>query len=250
MPNDELTKLKSDSLEEVLATFSTSELDPIYQILTKPTSETLSLEKRVKAAHPRHDQYSDLIAQHLRLFGGNSFANLGRGAKGPPYRQIVQDVCRSRKVKVARTMTAVQMEQALLANLFASLPKEEQESILAEAAERYGHSPDFFNPTAVAALLATLVGARAAGFVLYRTGLQAANIMSRALLNRGLSFAGNQLLVRALGIATGPIGWSISGVLAAKDIASPALRVTTPCVILIAGTRQAKLWQHDLRIAA
>lgn len=249
MNGDTVSKLSGDDLAAALSTFSNEQLQPLYTALTKPMSELLSVEEQVKAAHPNHKAYADLIAHHLRLFGGNSFANLGRG-EGPTYREIVRDVCRSRKLKVTATMTAVEMEQVLLANLFASLPKSEQDIILAEAAERYGYSADFGNIASAMAAMAAQAGGRAAGFMLYRTGLQLTNTVSRLMLNRGLSFAGNQALVRALGIATGPIGWAISGVLAAKDIASPALRVTTPCVVLIGGTRQTLLWQETLEVSA
>lgn len=243
MTDTEIERLESENLAATLSTFTTAELAPLYTTLTKPTFEWLSLEDRVKAAHPAHDTYSDLIAHHLRRFGGNTFANIGRGAEGPPYREIVRDVCRSRKVKVGPDAGVVAMETALLAQVFASFPEDEKRLLLEEAAERYGYSADLSGPAGAAAAMAAQAGGRAAGFLLYSTGLRVANIVSRLVLRRGASFLGNQAIVRTLGLAAGPVGWGISGLLAAKDIASPALRVTTPCVILIAGTRQAKLWQ-------
>ena len=64
----------------------------------------------------------------------------------------------------------------------------------------------------------------------------------KALIGRGLSFAGNALLTRTMSILAGPIGWAITGVWTAVDIASPAYRVTVPAVIQVAFLRRKYLY--------
>lgn len=63
-----------------------------------------------------------------------------------------------------------------------------------------------------------------------------------ALIARGLSFGGNILLTRTIAILTGPVGWTISGVWTAVDIAGAAYRVTIPAAIQIAALRQQQIY--------
>jgi uncharacterized protein YaaW (UPF0174 family) len=56
-------------------------------------------------------------------------------------------------------------------------------------------------------------------------------------LGRGLSYAANAGLTRWLSIFAGPIGWALTAVWTAIDLAGPAYRVTIPAVIQIAYMR-------------
>jgi len=67
----------------------------------------------------------------------------------------------------------------------------------------------------------------------------------KAMIGRGLSFAGGAALTRSMAILTGPIGWAITGVWTAVDIAGPAYRVTIPAVIQIAALRQKYLYESQ-----
>jgi len=53
---------------------------------------------------------------------------------------------------------------------------------------------------------------------------------------------GNVILTRTMAILTGPIGWVITGLWTAVDIAGPAYRVTIPAVIQVAALRQKHLY--------
>ncbi len=55
-----------------------------------------------------------------------------------------------------------------------------------------------------------------------------ANAILKAILGRGLTIAGNAALTRTMAVLTGPIGWVITGLWTAIDIAGPAYRVTIP----------------------
>ena len=247
--NDKGSAEDADDLAATLRSFSNEQLAPLYALLDEPISSTLAVEERVKAAHPNHLAYVDLMAQHLRLFGGNTIINLGRG-EGPPYREIVEDICGSRGIEVPAGATTLEMERRLLAHFFASIPEAERDVILAEAAERYGYAFDATNLSGLATAVATQAGGRAASLLLYRTGLQLTETVAALTIGRGVAVAGNQVLARALGFAAGPVGWAVSGALALKDLASRAMRVTTPCVVIIAATRQVVLWRDDLEPGA
>jgi len=79
---------------------------------------------------------------------------------------------------------------------------------------------------------------RAGGFKSYQLTLIVVNAVTRALIGRGLTFAGNAALTRTMAILTGPIGWVITGMWTAFDIAGAAYRVAIPAVIQIAALRQ------------
>lgn len=75
----------------------------------------------------------------------------------------------------------------------------------------------------------------------YKIALIVANAIAKAILGRGLSLAANAGIVRTISIFAGPIGWLITGLWAAMDIAGPAYRVTIPAVIQVAFLRQVYL---------
>ena len=86
---------------------------------------------------------------------------------------------------------------------------------------------------------------RAGGFKSYQLTLIIVNAVMKALIGRGLSFAGNAALTRTMAILTGPIGWVITGLWTAVDIAGPAYRVTIPAVIQAAVLRQKCLYEKQ-----
>ncbi len=75
------------------------------------------------------------------------------------------------------------------------------------------------------------------GFKSYQLAVIVANAVAKTILGRGLSLAGNQVLTRTLSFLTGPVGWIITGVWTAIDIAGPAYRVTIPACIVVATLR-------------
>ncbi|HVE23121.1 MAG TPA: hypothetical protein VNC39_14215 [Acidocella sp.] len=63
----------------------------------------------------------DFIDSRIRLAGGHTLANWFRRAdvlEGPPYREVVADVCKAQKVKVANDDDAAAMEFKLISTLF------------------------------------------------------------------------------------------------------------------------------------
>ena len=83
---------------------------------------------------------------------------------------------------------------------------------------------------------------RVGGFKSCQLTLIVVNAVMKTLIGRGLSFAGNAALTRTVAVLTGPIGWAITGIWTAVDVASAAYRVTIPAVIQIAALRQKHLY--------
>ena len=79
------------------------------------------------------------------------------------------------------------------------------------------------------------------GFMSYQIALIVANPVARAITGQGLKMATNAGISRVIGVAAGPIGWIITGLLTVPAISGPAFRVTLPCVIQIAAIRQQML---------
>jgi uncharacterized protein YaaW (UPF0174 family) len=60
----------------------------------------------------------------------------------------------------------------------------------------------------------------------------------QALLGRGLAIGATAVIARPIAVLAGPIGWAVTGAWALADMASPAYRVTVPCVVQIAYMRK------------
>ena len=50
-----------------------------------------------------------------------------------------------------------------------------------------------------------------------------------------------------MAILTGPIGWAITGLWTAIDVAGAAYRVTIPAVIQVAALRQRRLYEQNAK---
>ncbi|MBR5078017.1 MAG: hypothetical protein IKX30_04680, partial [Victivallales bacterium] len=87
----------------------------------------------------------------------------------------------------------------------------------------------------IAALMAIF---RAGGFKSYQLTLIIVHAVWKYIFKQGLSFAGSAALTKTLSILTGPVGWAITAIWTAIDIAGPAYRVTIPSVLYIAMLRK------------
>ncbi|MFO7073759.1 hypothetical protein P3E18_26340, partial [Pseudomonas aeruginosa] len=63
-----------------------------------------------------HRRYASAILDELRLFGGNSFANLWRKS-GPSYTEVVRDVAGKLKVKGVGSMELIELEEAMVQSI-------------------------------------------------------------------------------------------------------------------------------------
>ncbi|QBX43606.1 hypothetical protein E4T63_24660 [Pseudomonas fluorescens] len=237
--------MTSISTKDVMAKASNEDLKPLVEyILKASTTESLSGKELYKAHNPNHQRYTGLILNEIRLFGGNSFVNLFR-SEGPEYHEVVKDVASKFGVKEIDSFSLVQLEEELIQKILRDALKKaegqeraDMEAILKEA----GLGKSDLSALLSGASLLTLLGARAAGVVTYQLSAIIASAMAKQLLGYGITLAAggaaSAALGRGLAVFMGPIGWILTGIWTAIDLAGPAFRVTVPCVLHIAMLRQ------------
>ena len=214
------------------------DLDELFNVLTKDKdgeariTEELTGNDLVKRFYPDHKQYIDLICAELQHFGGNSFVNIFRG--GVMYKEILCDVCDKLKVNYNKNMPTETIElnmfMKVLEDAISKMSKEEIEEI---AKDFNIKNASFGNVTM--ALQAVM---RMGGFKTYQIILIVVNAVWKSMFGHGLAIATNAAVTRYVSIFLGPIGWVITGLWTAIDIAGPAYRVTVPSVIYVAYLRQ------------
>ena len=198
-------------------------------------TEGLSKKSTYKLYYP--DRLSCMvgdITNELSLFAGNTFVNWIRGG-GVDYDEILMDVCDKNGVNYNKNSPIEVIEMKLLQTIFINslenMDQEEMEKVMKEM-----NIPH--NGLGKQAMTAALLYAiKRGGFASYKIAVIVANAVAKAILGRGLSYAANAGLTRWLSIFAGPIGWALTAVWTAIDLAGPAYRVTIPAVIQIAYMR-------------
>ena len=184
------------------------------------------------------DSAVSALAHEICTFGGNTLVNLFRG-HGVAYQEVVQDVAGHLKVPFNKNTDVPAIEDGLLrkllADAFEKMGEEERQAVLKDL--NVSHASGL-GPGATAA---ALVGAKLAGFATYKIALIVANAVAKAILGKGLALGTNVAITRAVGALMGPVGWVITGLWTIADFASPAYRVTVPCVVQVAYIRQKAL---------
>lgn len=230
-----------DSDLEFLHSMESKDLDVLVETLTGKdktnATENLSQQNGYKRHYPNHIKYVDEIAEELQRFGGNTFITyLFRGGKGVLYKEILCDVCDKMKVNYNKNSSVERIEGELFSKILEKAIDEMDEQTLKELPKNLKiNTAKGFSKQAV--MIAMQSSIRAGGFASYQIAVIVANAVARAVLGRGLSFAANAGLTRAMSIFAGPIGWVVTGLWTAIDIAGPAYRITIPAVIQVAFLR-------------
>lgn len=231
---------------EFLNNISSSDLDGFVSTLTHDKdgtvrfTETLTASTEYKRYYPNHAKYWELAAAELQGFGANTLITLFRGGKGVLYKEILCDVCDKLKVNYKKGAATTLIEQHLIMKIVEDAVEKMTDDEVRQMAEEAG-VVNFASLSKDAALAAFLAVFRAGGFKSYQILVIVVNATLKALIGRGLSFAAAGGMMRTASILTGPVGWVITGLWTAFDIASPAYRVTIPAVIQIAALRQKSL---------
>ncbi len=198
----------------------------VYDPKDKKMRETESLSTTMEYRNYYPNQMVKVVPQmveELGLFGGNTFVNIFRG-KGVPYKTILCDVCDKLKVNYNKKSPIDVIERYLLQKVM----YDSIDNMSAEEIQELGEDYGFKNA-------ADIKRALGVGTPMYFRVLV---LISQALVKRmGMAAAANFLGGRLISILAGPIAWIATGIWAAIDIAGPAYRVTTPCVVLIATMR-------------
>ena len=190
---------------------------------------------------PDHRQYWDLIAAELQCYGANSFVTMFRGGEGVLYKEVLTDACDKMKVNYNSNTTVETIEMNLLMKILTDSMEKMTPAELQEIVKDLDLKTTDFSKQAVIVALQSSI--RFSGFAAYQVALIVANAVARTVAGRGLALAVNAGLTRAMGIFAGPIGWVLTALWTAFDIAGPAYRVTLPCVVQVAFLRAKMKYQ-------
>ncbi len=226
---------------EFLKRLSSNDLKDLFDALVydkdgeKRFTEGLTLSEEYKRHGNDYAKYAERIAEELQCYGGNSFANFFRD-EGVLYKEILCDACDHLKVNYNEKSETSLIEQNMLSKLLKdSLEKMSDEEIRELCDELGVKNTNKLGKQALSTAVLTLF--RMGGFKSYQLALIVANAVIKAIFQRGLSLGANAALTRGLSFLTGPVGWIITGVWTAIDIAGPAYRVTIPACIVVTTLR-------------
>ncbi|MCQ2924214.1 DUF3944 domain-containing protein [Helicobacter pylori] len=230
-----------DSDLEFLKQLSSNDLKDLFDVIVYDEDGTLRMNEDLtnSTEYKRygHDyaKYAERIAEELQHYGGNSFANFFRD-EGVLYKEILCDACDHLKVNYNEKSETSLIEENMLSSILQkSLEKMSDEEIRELCDELGVKNTNKLGKQALSTAALTLF--RMGGFKSYQLALIVANAVIKAIFQRGLSLGANAALTRGLSILTGPVGWIITGVWTAIDIAGPAYRVTIPACILVTTLR-------------
>lgn len=234
-----LQNVKSENLEQLVEILVYDPKDG-----NKRISEELSSKENYIKYWPDHNKYWKEIAEEIQKYGGNSIANFFRDT-GVLYKEILMDVCDKLKVNYNKNASTEIIENNLLMKVLEKALEDMTEEERKELLESIGikNTTNFSQETLLGIFQAVF---RAGGFKSYQLTVIIANAILKALIGRGLSLAGNAMLTRTMAILTGPIGWAITALWTAFDIAGPAYRVTIPAVIEISVLRKKYLYDNKV----
>lgn len=223
-------------LNPILEIATDDELMPLVEYLLKKFSNSLESDYRYIAYPYEPHQYPDLIADEIRAMGGNSFANLLRGGEGISYHKVVCDVADQLKVCYDKASSADRIEELIIFKLFEDAWNKMSPSERENAIKEIDGNLNFTGPIATVSIMKLI---KLGGFKSYQLAVIVANAVSKFVLGRGLSFGANAALTKSLSLFAGPVGWVISGIWTAIDLAGPSYKTTIPCVIQVATIRMA-----------
>jgi uncharacterized protein YaaW (UPF0174 family) len=236
-------KLKEpdDDLIPLLRRCTAEELDNLVGYLTQRGGAASQLKSTdvYRQWFPEHTRYADEIAAEIQKFGGNTIFNLMRGGVGVSYREIVSNVAGRLKVEVDRAAPVADIEAQILLKVleksWEKMSREEKSTLLEGIMPETGAADlprEFPVPLVQAAIIA------GGGFAAYQLSLIVAAAISRATLQRGISFAASAVLSRWAAVFAGAVGLGLAALWTVFDVLGPAYRVIIPCVLHIAMLRQ------------
>jgi len=237
---------EDNELISVLMNASNEDLSILIDIITDSGKGRISLDDetkdvllKAKSANEFDESCRFRIAAEIQTFGGNSLVSIFRGGKGVLYREIVCDVANHVGANYNDKNDIAQIEGAILLKIVERSLEKMSEDEKKQFFDQFGvHYKGIGSTAGTAAMAALIIVIRSSGFAFYQMATIVAQAAAKALLGRGLTFAATGGLMRGISVLAGPVGWAITGIWTAFDLASPAYRITVPCVIQIAYMRQ------------
>ena len=237
------TESSNQNLFQLLQTADADDLSVLVDYLTDKGDGRVSLATatcsqlvaaKARGVYSEHD--INTMVEELCRFGGNSIMNMFRGGVGVPYREVVVDVLEHLKGNADASDSVELLELKILQRMASQAWERMSPAERKEFSSSFGNG-ELVGPAALAAILAAI---RLGGFASYQIAVILAHSMAKLLLGRGLTFATSAALTRTIGIMAGPIGWLVTAIWTLFDLASPAYRITVPCVIHISYMRQKR----------
>ena len=237
---------EDSELMSVLESGSNEDISLLIDVITDNGKGRMSLDDEVMASlinvkHLVPYPLKKTIAEEIQKFGGNSLISLFRGGKGVLYKEIVCDVASHVGANFNEKQDISQIESSILLKIIEKSLDKMSEEEKKEFLDQFGVRYEGAGPVAMAALIGVI---RVSGFAFYKMATIVAQATAKALLGKGLTFAATGGLMRGISVFAGPVGWAITGIWTAFDLASPAYRITVPCVIQLAYMRQKSLIQE------
>ncbi|MBM94552.1 MAG: hypothetical protein CMI09_01710 [Oceanospirillaceae bacterium] len=188
---------RQDQDLEFLGEMESKELDDLVYCLTHDKdgeerwTEELTKNDAYKSYYPDHSKYWEEIAAEIQCFGANSFATIFRGGKGVEYKEVLTDVCDKMKVNYNKNSSVEKIEQHLLMKILEDAIEKMSPEELKELAQATGvKNTSGITKEAMVGIFQAVF--RAGGFKSYQLTLIIVNAVLKALIGRGLSFAGNE----------------------------------------------------------
>lgn len=233
-------------LADVLMSASADDVGLLIDVITDNGTGRISLSSSVcrqmtAAKETEVDEHARaVVAEELTRFGGNSLMNVLRGGGGVPYKELLSDVASHVRAPNSTGSSCAAMEIAIIRKVLEQsigrMSEEDKTTFFESMGATYRPG---MGPGALATLIATL---GASGVASYNLAAMVASATMSSLVGRGVVLAaGSTTLGKGLAVLAGPLGWAITGIWTAFDMASPAYRVTVPCVIQIGHMRQKML---------
>ncbi len=247
--------LRTGDLLPVLRRASHDDLKHIVEALDRSWDVHIKSDVRYRRAAHDLTIIPEVIADHVTRAGGNAVRNKLRGG-GPPYEEVLRDVCKVMKVEIEKDMTVLAIEEKMLKDiierLWEAMSPEQRKEVLQAAAKQKDGAAQAFADAPVDKLwllpfstLMAQVGLAMAALIMKQMGVQLAGMAAGQALRMGLNVAASAALARGVAVFTGPVGWAATAAWTAVEVLGPSYRGLAPAVFHIAWLRRQFLWRED-----
>ncbi len=234
--------MKQDKDLMFLASCQNDDLRTLCDILTYNNKGEIRLSEQLTDTDAYLNYYPDRmnlmtgeIAEELRKFGSNTVRTFCRKGEADSYETIVRRVCKRMGVKVDDCDNTLTMERELLTTICEQTTSKLSDEELRRLADKAGIPHKSLNHQML--VTAILFAIRRNTYLLTEMIYYVTSRIASMLLGRWIGMMGMSAVSRYLGMAAGPIGWTLLAGWTLSDIASPAYRVMIPAVIMVASMR-------------
>ena len=238
----EVKVMKQDKDLVFLDTCQNDDLRTLCDILTYNNKGEIRLSEQLTDTDAYLNCYPDKmnlmaaeIAEELRKFGSNTVMTICRKGEADSYETIVRRVCKKMGVNVNDSDNTLAMERELLTTICEQTTSKLSDEELRKLADKAGIPHKSLNHQMLVSTI--LFAIRRNTYLLTEMIYYVTSRIASMLLGRWIGMMGMSAVGRYLGMAAGPIGWTLLAGWTLSDIASPAYRVMIPAVIMTASMR-------------